>query len=74
MDCVPLTYIIHEDENPAPANEIFANEHQCLIVITPLHGLELEMDNGKVFDYLKLWTHSGPGWTWIRTYGSTWNR
>jgi hypothetical protein len=61
-DQVPLAYIIREEEAP-DLQAIYENEHQRLIAMTPLQGIEYADDNGKVFDYLKSWTlnkHGSP--------------
>jgi hypothetical protein len=57
-----LAYIIREQEIPDPLM-VYDNEHQRLIAVTPLQGIEFSEDNGKVFDNLKSWTLKGPAWT-----------
>ena len=69
---IPLAYIIREDAVPLP-NQVYLSEHQRLIAITPLQGVEYEDDNGRVFDLLKSWTLNGPAWTWMRAHNSTRN-
>jgi hypothetical protein len=64
-----LAYVIREVEQP-PVNAIYDNEHQRIIAITPLQGIEYGEDNGKVFDHLKSWTLKGPAWTWMRQYNT----
>jgi len=56
-----LSYVIREDAVPNP-NAIYDTEHQQLIAITPLQGIEYGEDNSKVFDHLKSWTLKGPAW------------
>jgi hypothetical protein len=67
---IPLAYIIRNDAIPDP-NDVYDTEHQRLIAVTPLQGIEFGEDNGKVFDHLKSWTLKGPAWTWMRQYNST---
>jgi hypothetical protein len=67
---IPLAYIIRENEVPDP-NEAYNTEHQRLIAITPLQGLEYSDNNGYVFDFLKSCTLNGPAWTWMRSFNST---
>ena len=67
---IPLAYVIRDIEVPDP-NGIYESEHQRLIAVTPLQGIEFSEDNGKVFDYLKSWTLNGPAWTWMRTFNQT---
>jgi hypothetical protein len=69
---IPLAYIIRDQEVPQP-NQVFQSEHQRLIAITPLQGVEFEDDNGRVFDLLKSWTLNGPAWTWMRAHNGTRN-
>jgi hypothetical protein len=69
---IPLAYIIREDAVPLP-NQVYLSEHQRLIAIMPLQGVEYEDDNGRVFDLLKSWTLNGPAWTWMRAHNSTRN-
>ncbi len=69
---IPLAYIIRDQEVPQP-NQVFQSEHQRLIAITPLQGVEFEDDNGRVFDLLKSWTFDGPTWTWMRAHNGTRN-
>jgi hypothetical protein len=71
-DQVPLAYIIHDEEIPDPM-AIYDNEHQRLIAMMPLQGIEFADDNGKVFDYLKSCTLNGPAWTWMRSFNATHN-
>ncbi len=52
---IPLAYVIREQDVPDP-NAVYINEHQRIIAITPLQGIEYGEDNGKVFDLLKSWT------------------
>jgi len=66
---IPLAYVIREQDVPDP-NAVYINEHQRIIAITPLQGIEYGEDNGKVFDHLKSWTLKGPAWTWMRQYNS----
>jgi hypothetical protein len=70
---IPLAYIIRDNEVPIP-NQVYMSEHQRLIEVTPLQGVEYEDDNGKVFDLLKSWTINGPAWTWMRAHNATRNR
>lgn len=67
---IPLAYVIRENEIPDP-NQVYDSEHQRLIAVTPLLGIEFSEDNGKVFDHLKSWTLKGPAWTWMRSYNAT---
>jgi hypothetical protein len=67
---IPLAYIIRETANPDP-NAVYINEHQRVIAIMPLQGIEFGEDNGKVFDHLKSWTLKGPAWTWMRQYNAS---
>ncbi len=67
---IPLAYIIREDEAPDP-NRAYDTEHQRLIAIIPVQGLEYSDDNGQVFNFLKLCTLNGPAWTWMRSFNST---
>jgi hypothetical protein len=67
---IPLAYITRETANHDP-NDAYINEHQRVIAITPLQGIEFGEDNGKVFDHLKSWTLKGPAWTWMRQYNAT---
>lgn len=69
-DLIPLAYVVREDEQPDP-NAIYENEHQRLVSIAPLEGLEFEEDNGHVYDYLKSWTLQGPAWTWMRQFNTS---
>jgi hypothetical protein len=69
---IPLAYVIREQEIPDP-NAVYQTEHQRLISITPLVGIEYEEDNGKVFDFLKSWTFNGLAWTWMRAFNTTRN-
>ncbi len=57
---------------PVP-NQVYQSEHQRLIAVTPLQGVEFEDDNGRVFDLLKSWTLNGPAWTWMRAHNGTRN-
>jgi hypothetical protein len=66
---IPLAYVIRDDATPDP-NTRFDTEHQRVIAITPLQGMEYGEDNGKVFDHLKSWTLKGPAWTWMRQYNT----
>jgi hypothetical protein len=59
---IPLAYIIRENEVPVP-NQVYQSEHQRLIAVTPLQGVEFEDDNGRIFDLLKSWMLNGPAWT-----------
>jgi hypothetical protein len=67
---IPLTYVIRDNPLPNP-NQVYNSEHERLIDITPLQGIEYEDDNGRVFDFLKSWTLSGPAWTWMRAFNNT---
>jgi hypothetical protein len=69
---IPLAYVIYEHEDPDP-DEVYLSEHQRLIAITPLYGMEYGEDNGKVFHYLKSWTLNGPAWAWMRNFNSSRN-
>jgi hypothetical protein len=69
---IPSAYVICEHEEPDP-DEVYLSEHQHLIAVTPLYGMEYREDNGKVFDYLKSWTLNGPAWTWMRNFNSSRN-
>jgi hypothetical protein len=67
-----LAYIIRDEELPQP-DPVYQSEHQRLIAVAPLQGVEFEDDNGRVFDLLKSWTLNGPAWTWMHAHNSTRN-
>jgi hypothetical protein len=67
---IPLAYVIRDQEVPDPT-ALYNSEHERLIAVTPLVGIEYEDDNGKVFDFLKSWTLNGPAWTWMRSFNNT---
>ncbi len=56
---IPLSNVIRDQAQPHP-DGLYDSEHQRLIAVTPLEGIEFSEDNGKVFDYLKSWTLNGP--------------
>jgi len=70
--CLPLAYLIQTQEELDP-DAVYGTEHERLIDI-PHQGLELSDDNGKVFDYLKLWTLTGPAWTRMQSFYHTRDR
>jgi hypothetical protein len=67
---IPLACVIRDQDIPDP-NEVFDTEHQRLIAVTPLQGIEFGEDYGKVFDHLKSWTLKGPAWTWMCQFNAT---
>jgi hypothetical protein len=71
--CLPLAYLIQTQEELDP-DAVYGTEHERLIDITPHQGIELSDDNGKVFDYLKLWTLTGPAWTRMQSFYHTRDR
>jgi len=67
-----LVCIIRDEEVPQP-DPVYQSEHQRLIAVAPLQGVEFEDDNWGVFDLLKSWTLNGPAWIWMNAHNSTRN-
>ena len=53
INSVPLEYIMRDVDGPGLAGQVYATEHEHLVVITPLEGEAFELDNGKVWLVLK---------------------
>ena len=62
---VPLEYIMRDVDGPGQARQVYATEHEHLVVTTPLEGEALEADNGKVWLVLKDLMLRGPAFAYI---------
>ena len=62
---VLLEYIMRDVDGPGLARQVYATEHQHLVVTTPLEGETFEADNGKVWLVLKDLTLRGPAFAYI---------
>jgi hypothetical protein len=69
---IPLAYVIWEQDAPNQ-DAAYESNHERLIAIMPLNGMEFEEDNGRVYDYLNSWILTGPSYAWMREYSRTRN-
>ena len=65
INSVPLEYIMRNVDGPGLAGQVYATEHEHLVVTTPLEGEAFEADNGKVWLVLKDLTLIGPAFAYI---------
>ena len=65
INSVPLEYIMRDVDGPGLAGQVYATEHEHLVVTTPLEGEAFEADNGKVWSVLKDLTLRGLAFTYI---------
>jgi hypothetical protein len=67
---IPLTYIIrnHLEVNDNLRNAEYGSMLECLIAITSLNGMHVEIDNTRVWQEVKALVIDGFGWSYIKRF------